>query len=141
MKTLYTDIFRARSSNYQHCSVNCRGSLETFICNMATATTDFSAKVLEACEAGEKFVEAFYDILDKRRTVSIEIIMLSLQYSLLSVALLHSCCQDCSQMMHLWFGMATHTLVMLELTLSINPCLAPSTRSLHLTVSQSVVSE
>ena len=34
------------------------------------ATSDFSAKVLEACEAGEKFVEAFYDIVDKRRTVS-----------------------------------------------------------------------
>ena len=34
------------------------------------AAADFSAKMVEACEAGEKFVEAFYDVVDKRRTVS-----------------------------------------------------------------------
>lgn len=37
---------------------------------MAAGAGDFSAKVLEACEAGEKFVETFYDTVDKRRNVS-----------------------------------------------------------------------
>ena len=41
---------------------------------MATAAfvqkpLDFSARVSEACEAGEKFVQYFYETVDKRRQV------------------------------------------------------------------------
>ena len=28
-----------------------------------------AAKIVEACEAGEKFIEVFYDTVDKRRQV------------------------------------------------------------------------
>ena len=35
---------------------------------MATAG-EFSSRVLEASEAGEKFVDAFYESMDKRRNV------------------------------------------------------------------------
>ena len=34
---------------------------------------EFSTKVSEACEAGEKFVEVFYETFDKRRKVSVPI--------------------------------------------------------------------
>ena len=38
---------------------------------MATGGIDMmSARISEACEAGEKFVEIFYETMDKRRQVS-----------------------------------------------------------------------
>ncbi len=40
--------------------------------SMALATgSDFSSKVLEACEAGDVFVKEFYSTIDKRRTVQL----------------------------------------------------------------------
>ena len=38
---------------------------------MAAGGTDtMASKIVEASEAGEKFIEVFYDTLDKRRQVS-----------------------------------------------------------------------
>ncbi len=43
---------------------------------MALATgSDFSSKVLEACEAGDVFVKEFYSTIDKRRTVQLQAII------------------------------------------------------------------
>ena len=36
----------------------------------APKSPDFSTKVSEACEAGDKFVEVFYETMDKRRQAS-----------------------------------------------------------------------
>ena len=36
---------------------------------MASNSEAFSAKVLEACEAGETFIKEFYSTLDRRRNV------------------------------------------------------------------------
>ena len=41
---------------------------------------DFSSRVSEASEAGEKFVEVFYDTFDKRRQVQWYSVLIGAQY-------------------------------------------------------------
>lgn len=37
---------------------------------MSGSSSEFSSKVLEACEAGEAFIKEFYTTMDKRRNVN-----------------------------------------------------------------------
>ena len=78
--------------------------------SMAAGAGDFSAKVLEACEAGEKFVEAFYDTVDKRRNVSRDNVQISMRQLLCAL----SCWLGCTPTSPWLSGTATRTQAVLK---------------------------